>query len=104
MLAVGGARRTAALPDAPTVAEAGVPGYEASIWWGMLAPAGLPPGIAAKLNREIGAVVAEAESVSWFASQAADPLSATPEAFGKMIAADIRKWARVAKEAGLSVQ
>ena len=104
ILGVGSATRTAALPEAPTVAEAGVPGYEASIWWGTVGPAGLPRGIAARMNAEIGAIVREPESVKWFTAQAADPLAATPDEFGKIIAADMIKWGKVAKEAGLSVQ
>lgn len=104
ILGVGSTRRTAVLPDTPTIAEAGVPGYEASIWWGLLAPAGLPRGIGAKMNGEIGAIVREAETVKWFTAQAADPLSATPEEFARMIAADLAKWSKVAKEAGLSAQ
>ena len=101
MLGISSAKRTAALPDAPTIAEAGLPGYEASIWWGMLGPAGLPPNITNKINAEVGAIVREAESVKWFTSQASDALTATPDAFGKLIAADIAKWQKVAKDAGI---
>jgi tripartite-type tricarboxylate transporter receptor subunit TctC len=104
ILGVSGARRTAALPEVPTIAEAGVPGYEASIWWGMLGPAGMPRSIVSKLNSEIGAIVREAETIQWFTAQAADPLTATPEEFGRMIAADIVKWNKVAKAAGIGVQ
>ena len=103
ILGVGSARRTSALPDTPTIAEAGVPGYEASIWWGLLAPAGLPRGIVARLNAEVSAMVSEPEAVKWFTAQAADPLSATPDEFARTIAADLVKWSKVAKEAGLSV-
>ncbi|MCC6531057.1 MAG: tripartite tricarboxylate transporter substrate binding protein [Burkholderiales bacterium] len=101
---VGSARRTAVLPEVPTIAEAGVPGYEASIWWGILGPAKLPRPIAARINAQVSSIVREAESVKWFAAQAADPLTATPEEFGQIIAADLTKWAEVAKKAGLSVQ
>ena len=104
ILGVGSAHRTAVLPETPTIAEAGVAGFEASVWWGMLGPAGMPRNIVSKLNLEVGAVVREAESVKWFTLQAADPLSATPEEFAKRIAADIGKWNRIAKEAGISVQ
>ncbi len=103
ILGVSSAKRTAALPDVPTIAEAGVPGYEASIWWGVLGPAGLPRDIVNKINAEISAIVREPETIKWFTSQAADPLTATPEAFSKMIAADIAKWNKVAKEAGIGV-
>jgi tripartite-type tricarboxylate transporter receptor subunit TctC len=103
ILGVGSVQRTAVLPDTPTIAESGVPGYEASIWWGMMGPAGLPRGIVARLNAEIGAIVREPESVKWFTSQAADPLTATPAEFERMIAADLAKWSKVAREAGLNV-
>ena len=102
MLGVGSAQRTATLPDAPTIAEQGVPGYEASIWWGMVGPAGLPRAVVAKLNAEISAIVREPETVKWLTSQAADPLTATPDAFAAMIAADLAKWSKVAREAGLT--
>ncbi len=101
ILGVSSAKRTAALPEAPTIAEAGVPGYEASIWWGLLGPAGLPRDIVNKINVEIGAIVREPETVKWFTSQAADPLMATPDEFARMMAADIVKWNRVANEAGI---
>ncbi len=104
ILGVGSAKRTAALPDVPTIAEAGVSGYEASIWWGMLGPAGMPRDVVTKINAEIGSIVREAESVKWFTLQASDPLSATPDEFRRRIAADIAKWRKVAKEAGISVQ
>jgi len=104
ILGVSSAKRTAALPDAPTIAESGVPGYEASIWWGMLAPAGTPRAIVNKLNGEVGVIMREPETVKWFTALAADPWPSTPEAFGKLLAADIAKWRKVAKEAGISVQ
>jgi len=104
ILGVSTAKRTAILPEVPTIAEAGVPGYEASIWWGMLGPAGVPRDIVTKINVEVSAIVREPESVKWFASQAGDPLTATPDEFGRLIANDITKWSKVAKEAGISVQ
>lgn len=103
ILGVSSAKRTAALPEVPTIAEAGVPGYEASIWWGVLGPASLPREIVNKINAELSAIVREPETVKWFTSQAADPLTATPDEFAKMMAADIVKWNKVAKEAGIGV-
>ena len=70
----------------------------------MLAPAGVPRDIVSKINGEIGAIVREPETVKWFMSQAGDPLTATPDEFGKLIAAEIIKWNKVAKEAGISAQ
>jgi tripartite-type tricarboxylate transporter receptor subunit TctC len=103
ILGVSGTQRTAAMPDVPTVTEAGVPGYEASIWWGVLGPAGLPREIQNKLNQEINAIVRDAESVRWLTSHAADPLIATPEEFAKRMVGDISKWHKVAREAGINI-
>ncbi len=103
ILGVSGAKRTAILPEAPTVAEAGVPGYEASIWWGVLGPAGMPREIVNKLNQEINAIVRDAESVRWLTAHAADPLIATPDEFAKRMVSDIGKWSKVAREAGISI-
>jgi tripartite-type tricarboxylate transporter receptor subunit TctC len=104
VLGVTSAKRTSILPDIPTIAEAGVPGYEASIWWGLLGPAGTPRDIVTKVNSEIGAILREADTVKWFTLQAADPLFATPDDFRRLIATDISKWSKVAKEAGISIQ
>ena len=104
ILGVGSAKRTAALPDAPTIAESGVPGYEASIWWGMLAPAGTPRAIVNKLNAEVGVIMREPETVKWFTALAADPWPSTPEDFGKWLGTDIARWRKVAKEAGIRLQ
>jgi tripartite-type tricarboxylate transporter receptor subunit TctC len=103
ILGVSGTQRTAILPEVPTVAEAGVPGYDASIWWGVLGPAGLPRDIVNKLNQEISAIVRDPESVKWLTSHAADPLIATPDEFAKLIASDIGKWRKVAKEANIEI-
>jgi len=101
LLGVSSAKRTAALPEAPTVAEAGVTGYEAGIWWGLMGPAGVPPGIVGKLNAEVGAIVREPDSVKWFTAQASDPASSAPDEFSKLIVADVAKWRKVAKSAGI---
>jgi tripartite-type tricarboxylate transporter receptor subunit TctC len=68
------------------------------------APAGMSHGIVTRLSQEIGAIVREPESVRWFTSQAADSLSATPDEFSKLIASDIGKWQKAAREAGISIQ
>ena len=104
LLGVGSAQRTAALPDAPTIAEQGVPGYEASIWWGVMAPVGLPRPLVTRLNADINAIMREPETVKWLTSQAADTLTGTPEDFAQKIVTDMEKWRRVAKEAGLAIQ
>ena len=100
-LGVGSAKRTPVLPDVPTIAET-IPGYDGSIWWGILAPAGLPAAILTKLNTEIGVILRDPESAKRLAAEAAEPASAPPAAFGKIIATDIAKWNRIAKEAGIT--
>jgi tripartite-type tricarboxylate transporter receptor subunit TctC len=102
ILGVSGAKRAAVLPDVPTVAEQGVPGYEASIWWGTLGPAGIPRELVNRLNQEVNAIVRDAESIKWLTSHAADPLMGTPEVFATLIVSDISKWQRVAREAGIN--
>ena len=103
-LGVGGSKRTQALPEVPTISEAGVPGYDGSIWWGILGPAGMPAAIVAKLNSEIGAILRDSETAKRLSAEAAEPMIAAPETFGKLIANDIAKWRKVAKEAGISAQ
>ena len=100
-LGVGGAKRSPALPAVPTIAET-IPGYDGSIWWGILAPAGLPAAVLTKLNTEIGVILRDPESAKRLAAEAATPVIAPPAAFGKIITSDIAKWNRIAKEAGIT--
>ena len=102
-LAVTTATRSPELPDVPTVAET-VPGYEASALFGMGAPKKTPPEIIAKLNREINAVLAEPEVRKRLVELGGEPLIATPEDFGAMIAAETEKWEKVVKFAGIKVE
>jgi tripartite-type tricarboxylate transporter receptor subunit TctC len=96
-IATTGKTRSAALPDVPTVHEAGVPGYEATIWLGMVAPAGTPKPVVDKLAAEMKGVLGKAENVKMWASQGAAPLSMTPAEFDKFLRDDIVKWAGVVK-------
>ena len=102
-LGVGSAKRSPILPQVPTIAET-VPGYDGSIWWGMLAPAGVPAPIVNKLNGEINAILREPEMAKRLTAEAAEPVITTPEAFGKLIVSDIAKWGRIAKEAGIRAE
>ena len=104
MLGIGSAKRTKAFPDVPTIAEAGVPGYDASNWWGILAPAGTPAAIVTKLNTEINAIVQSADIQKRFESQGAEPASMTPPEFAKFIRTETTKWSRVVKEAGIKAE
>jgi tripartite-type tricarboxylate transporter receptor subunit TctC len=96
-IATTGKKRSAVLPDVPTVHEAGVPGYEATIWLGLVAPAGTPKPIVDKLAAEMKGVVGKPENVKMWASQGALPVSMTPAEFDKFLRDDIVKWAGVVK-------
>jgi tripartite-type tricarboxylate transporter receptor subunit TctC len=101
LLGTTGAKRAAILPDAPTVAEAGVPGYEASQWYGVLAPARTPQGIIAKLNAEIVHILQTPDMKKRLAADGTEPVGNTPDEFGRYIKEEIVKWAKVAKAAGI---
>jgi len=102
-LAVTSLARAPALPDVPTMAEAGLPGYEASSWFGVLAPAGTPAAIVAKLNAEIAKWLATPEAKEKLSKQGANAAGGTPEDFAKHIAAETAKWAKVVKDSGAKI-
>jgi tripartite-type tricarboxylate transporter receptor subunit TctC len=102
-LATTGLKRSELMPDVPTVAEAGVPGYEATIWLGVMAPAGTPKEIIDKLNAEIGKVVSRPDVKQAWAKQGAVPMLMSPSEFDRYLRADIEKWAEVVKVAGARV-
>jgi tripartite-type tricarboxylate transporter receptor subunit TctC len=99
-LGTSGKTRSSVLADVPTVSEAGVPGYEATIWLGMIAPKGTPPAIVNRLNAEITKIVNRPEVRSDWGKQGAAAMTMTPDAFGKYIAEDIVKWERIVKISG----
>ena len=102
-LAVTTAKRSPELPNVPTIAEAGVPGYEATSWFGMFAPAGTPaPGLA-KLNAAIVKVLAQPDVKKKINEQGAEVYSETPEQFAAFIQAESVKWGKVVKESGASL-
>jgi tripartite-type tricarboxylate transporter receptor subunit TctC len=103
-LATTGLTRSSVLPDVPTLNEAGVPGYEATIWLGFMAPKGTPPEIVDRLNAEIGKIVAKPAVKEAWAKQGAVPMTMTPAEFGTFLKADIDKWAKVIEKAGLKPQ
>lgn len=100
-IATSGRQRSDVLPDVPTLAEAGLPGYEATIWLGLLAPAGTPRAIVDKLNQEVSRIVAQPEVRQLWARQGATPLLMNPQEFDKHLRDDIAKWAGVIKSAGI---
>jgi tripartite-type tricarboxylate transporter receptor subunit TctC len=102
-LGVGSTQRSPILPQVPAIAET-VPGYDATIWWGVLAPAGVPAPIVTRLNSEINAILREPEMAKRLSNDAAAPVTGTPEAFGNLVVNDIAKWGRVAKEANIRAE
>ena len=102
-LAVTSQRRLAQLPDVPTMAEAGFTAFEVSSWQGLLAPAGTPPAIVSKLQREIARVLALPEVRERFAAVAAEPVASTPAQFRAHIESEIARWTAVARRAGLNL-
>jgi hypothetical protein len=92
--------RSTVMSSLPTVSESGVPGYEATIWLGLMAPKGTPKEIVDRLNAEIGRIIATPAIRDAWAKQGAVPMSMTPDQFGTFLKQDINKWARVIKSAG----
>ena len=103
-LATTGLKRSSVLPNVPTVAESGVPGYEATIWLGIMAPAATPKPIVEKLNVEINKVVGRPEVREAWAKQGAVPMTMTPDEIGAYLRRDIEKWAKVIKVSGAKAE
>ena len=103
-LGVGGLKRSPTMPEVPTIAEAGLPGYDAVNWWGIIAPAGTPPAIVARLHGELGAVVQTPDLQKRFEAEAVEAIQMSPAAFGQYIERETIKWARVVKDAGIKAE
>ena len=99
-LGTTGLKRSSVLPDVPTVSEAGVTGYEATIWLGVMAPAGTPKAVSDRLNAEISKIASRADVKKTWNEQGAEPMSMTPVEFENYLNDDIAKWARVVKASG----
>jgi tripartite-type tricarboxylate transporter receptor subunit TctC len=106
LIALGttGKQRSTVMPNVPTVAEAGVPGYEATIWLGVLAPAKTPKPVIDKLNTEIVKIMNRPDVKEAWAKQGAVPMSMSPAEFDKYIRADVEKWAQVVKVSGAKLE
>jgi tripartite-type tricarboxylate transporter receptor subunit TctC len=103
-LAVSSLQRTPSLPDIPTIAEAGVPNYEALQWFGFLAPAGTPPDIVDQLQRETAKALQSDEVKTRLAADGAEPVGSTPEQLGALVKNEIEKWGKVARAAHIEPQ
>jgi tripartite-type tricarboxylate transporter receptor subunit TctC len=96
--------RVAAAPDLPTVAESGLPGFETGSWQGVLAPAGTPPQIVAKLNAEIARILATAEMKERLAAQGTEVRADTPESLARFMRSEMSRWAKVVKQSGVKFE
>ena len=103
-LAVSSAQRSRAVPELPTIAEAGLPGYEATAWYGLVAPAGTSRDIIAKLNAEVLAALKHPEVADRLQAEGAEPSGGTPEQFAAFIQAETTRWAKVIKATGVKPQ
>jgi len=103
-LALTGGRRSAIIPELPTISESGVPGYAVVSWYGVLAPKGTPADIVVKLNGDMGSIMRSPAMKEWLERDGAEPVDATPEEFGRHIAMEIARWRKVVKDAGIRVQ
>jgi tripartite-type tricarboxylate transporter receptor subunit TctC len=100
-LAVGSKERIPALPDVPTIAEAGLPGYEATNWWGVMAPAGTPRAVVERLHKELNTVIVSPDTKKRFDAEGAESMPMSSAEFGRFVQGELGKWARVVKDAGI---
>ncbi len=103
-LAVTGAQRSRSVPDLPTIAEAGLPGYSASGWYGFVAPAATPRDIVTRLAGEFNRILKQPDVVERLSGQGAEPVGGTPEQFGAFIRDEINKWAKLVKSANMKAE
>ena len=103
-LGTGGAKRSSVLPDVPTIAEAGVPGYQATNWWGIVAPAGTPQPIVDKVHQAIDTVLKSDETKKYFEKEGAEAVFMSPAEFGKFMVTEMAKWEDVVKKSGMKAE
>jgi tripartite-type tricarboxylate transporter receptor subunit TctC len=103
ILAVTGSKRESTVPDVPTVAESGLPGYEFEIWFGLFAPSGTPKAIITRLNQEIVKALAMPDMREKLAQTGVDAESSTPAQLGQLLRSDVAKWAKIIKAAGIPI-
>ncbi len=100
-LAVTGAKRSSELPEVPTLAEAAIPGYDISTWFGVVAPAGVGPAVVTRLNTTLVRIVGEREMQTYLTAQGLEPASSTPEELSRIIRSEIPKFAQIVQAAGI---
>lgn len=103
-LAITSAKRTPLMPEMPTIAESGLPGFDVGNWYGVVAPASTPPAIIARLNAEMKKIIATAEMKKRVAELAAEALSSTPEHLGDYMRVELAKWGRLVQATGAKVE
>ena len=103
-IAVTGTKRAGLLPEVPTVAESGVPGYDVTVWFGMQMPAGVPRAVVDRANRDIVQILKDPEVVKLFRDQGVEVEASTPEAFGELLNREIPKWTKVVNDAGVKIE
>jgi tripartite-type tricarboxylate transporter receptor subunit TctC len=96
--------RATALPDVPTISEAGLPGYEVAGWYGVIGPAGIPGPLVARINQEINGILKAPDMRERLLREGAEPRTGTPEEFAAAMASDLKKWAKVVQSAGIKPQ
>lgn len=104
VIGVSGLQRSFLLPDAPTVAEAGVPGFEVNVWFGMQVPAGTPKAVVDKLNRDVVNLLKEPDVIQRFRNQGVEVAASTPEQFGALVRSEITKWSQLIKDANIRIE
>ena len=104
VIAVTTAARSKALPDVATVAESGVPGYETSVWWGFLGPAGMAPELVAKINADIRTALKDPAVLAAFDKLGAVPVGSSPQDFEAFMRAEAAKWGPILKQANVRVE
>ena len=101
VIAITTGRRSPAIPDVPTIAESGVPGYDATLWYGILAPAKTPEALVKRMNAELATTLKNADVVEKLSTQAVEPHHTTPEKFAALIRSEVAKWSKVITAAGV---
>jgi tripartite-type tricarboxylate transporter receptor subunit TctC len=101
IIALTTAKRSQAIPEVPTIAESGVPGYEATLWYGILAPARTPEAIIKRMNAELTTALKNPDMVEKLSTQAVEPHPTSPEQFAALIRSELAKWSKVISASGM---